>query len=142
MSEQAREIPADQGRASSAARPRILLIEDDVLIRSVIAEELRELGVTVIEAGTTAEANAYFECGNSPDLIFSDVRMPGPVNGIDFANHIRRRYPALPIILTSGFSGVDDIGHAVPFLKKPYQIAEAIALMFDHLGHPPPFGHT
>ncbi|HET6609918.1 MAG TPA: response regulator [Rhodopila sp.] len=110
------------------------MVEDDVLIRALLADELRDHGVVVVEAQTADEAMAYLDAGHAVDLIFSDVRMPGSLNGIDFAEQIRNQQPSLPIILSSAFPGVDSIRDIGPFLRKPYQIAEAIRLIFKLLG--------
>jgi CheY-like chemotaxis protein len=112
----------------------VLVVEDDVLIRALLADELRDHGVVVVEAQTADEAMAYLDAGHAVDLIFSDVRMPGSLNGIDFAEQIRNQQPSLPIILSSAFPGVDSIRDIGPFLRKPYQIAEAIRLIFKLLG--------
>jgi CheY-like chemotaxis protein len=117
---------------------RVLVIEDDVLIRALLADELRDHGLVVVEAQSADEAMAYLAAGNAVDLIFSDIRMPGAMNGIDLAQQVRSKNPSLPIILSSAFPGVDSIEGLGPFLKKPYQITEAIKLTFKLLGLAPP----
>jgi CheY-like chemotaxis protein len=116
------------------ASRRVLVVEDDVLIRALLADELRDHSVVVVEAQSADEAMEYLRAGNAVDLIFSDIRMPGSLTGIDFAQQVRSQNPSLPIILSSAFPGVDSIHHIGPFLKKPYQIAEAVRLIFKLLG--------
>jgi CheY-like chemotaxis protein len=108
---------------------RILVIEDEILIRCLIADELREAGFTVIETQNADEASSYLKCGASVDLIFSDVHMPGSMNGLDLARRIRNERPLLPIILTSGRMGPEDVGGAILLLPKPYELRHAVALV-------------
>ena len=112
------------------ARQRIILVvEDEILVRSAIAEYLRDRGYIAIEAANAAEAVALLLCGTTPDLILSDVEMPGGMNGLDLVQWVRERHPALPIVLTSGNSEM-----AMPaalregslFLMKPYRLDELI----------------
>jgi two-component system, response regulator PdtaR len=81
---------------------RILVVEDEVLIRAVIAEELRLAGFSVIEAGRADEALTYIKAGEQVDLIFSDIQTPGSLNGLQLAEALRDQYPDIPVILTSG----------------------------------------
>jgi two-component system, response regulator PdtaR len=81
--------------------PRVLVVEDDVLVRAAIAEQLRTLGVTVVEAESADEALSCLVDG-SFDLVFSDVQMPGSLDGAALARQLRESHPGLPVILTSG----------------------------------------
>lgn len=118
-----------------AARKRmhILLVEDEALIRAMLAEVLRETGFTVIEA---ASADLALECLNDMarlDLLFTDVQMPGSMNGIDLARRLRAHNPDLPIIISSANldnRSVDEFG---PFIAKPYLMHQAIDLVLDML---------
>ena len=113
---------------------RVLVVEDEALIRALLAEELRDNGLTVIEARTADEAKAYLEAGNSVDLVFSDIRMPGSMSGVALARHLRSQDPFLPIILSSAYPGMESIEGIGPFLKKPYQITAAVGLVLKLLG--------
>ena len=84
---------------------RILIVEDEVLIRSLLADELREAGLAVIEAGRANEALSYLESVGPVDLVFTDVQMPGSLNGQELARHLRNVFPLIPVILTSGNIG-------------------------------------
>lgn len=105
---------------------RVLLIEDEVLLRSALAEELRAAGLTVIEAVSADEAWAYLQADGRVDLIFSDICMPGSMDGIEFAGRVRDRHPGLPIILTSGNLQPALRDGFVEFLPKPYAFAKAV----------------
>lgn len=81
---------------------RILVVEDDPLIRLSIAEELRDAGFEVIEAVDADEALELYEVLGPFSLVFTDVRMPGTINGIALADELRRRNPSMPILITTG----------------------------------------
>jgi CheY-like chemotaxis protein len=83
--------------------PRILLVEDEPLIRFALAEALRELGVSAVEAASADEAWQYLTAGGAADLVFTDHRMPGSMTGNQLAAWIRRGYPRLGVIVTSGY---------------------------------------
>jgi two-component system, response regulator PdtaR len=132
-----RMLPESEPKPVAA---RVLLVEDEVTLRLWIAEELRDAGFTVIEAKNADEASAIIASGSPVDLIFSDVRMPGSMNGLEFARRVRARYPTLPIIITSGDLGPGGTGGLGRLLKKPYSVAQAIALLSEALGRSRPDG--
>src|SRR5580692_10518860 len=94
-----------QSRVEIAPRPgvpRILVVEDEALIRFAIAEALRELGVSVVEAASADEAWQYLTAGGSVDLVFTDHRMPGSMSGARLAARIRTQY-RIAVVVTSAF---------------------------------------
>lgn len=114
-------------------RGRVLVVEDEVLIRSFVSDELREGGLQVIEAATADEAWAFIESGEKIDLIFSDVHMPGSINGLDLALRVKSKHPHIRFILTSGnLGGIDLSGLA--FLPKPYSFTVAVDVIVEALG--------
>lgn len=130
-------VPKPEARQTPA---RVLVVEDEVLVRNLIAEELREAGFCVIEAAHAEEAMSYLQAGGEVDLVFTDIRMPGSLDGLALARELRRRYPSLPVILTSGNArppGTDAIGRFIP---KPYTIEYAVAVVREllELGQPDP----
>jgi signal transduction histidine kinase/CheY-like chemotaxis protein len=106
----------------------ILLVEDNVAMRNIAHRQLTELGYRVFEADGATAALAALE--QQPfALMFSDVVMPGELNGIDLAQIAMARYPALKVLLTSGFpeARVTGNGHTptgLRLLSKPYRRAE------------------
>ena len=86
---------------SRSVPPRILVVEDEALIRFAMAEALRDLGASVVEAASADEAWQYLTAGGSVDLVFTDYRMPGSMTGGQLATRIRREYPSLVVIVTS-----------------------------------------
>jgi CheY-like chemotaxis protein len=117
-------VPAPTARKSPAW---VLVVEDEILTRVVIADELRDEGFLVVEATTAEEALSYFRAGVQVDLVLSDIELPGALNGVELIQRLRARVPNLPTVLTSGIA---PSGHeADAFLPKPYDIGQAVALI-------------
>jgi CheY-like chemotaxis protein len=118
--------------------PAILIVEDEVLIRFVIADYLRECGFKVLEAGDAAEAIQIIEAEIELDLVFSDVQMPGEMDGFGLAQWIRAHRPKLPVTLTSGDSKksakAKELCENEPFFAKPYDVAKVVAHIRGRLG--------
>lgn len=115
------------------APTRILVVEDEVLIRALVADELRDAGFIVIEAGRADEAWSYLAAGGPVDLLFTDIHMPGSMDGMQLARRVRGHYPTLPIVLTSSVlepTGAPALGW---FLPKPYGIERVITVMAELL---------
>ncbi|MBV9577624.1 MAG: response regulator [Chloroflexi bacterium] len=110
---------------------RVLLVEDEVLVRSVIADELREGGYEVIEAETGDEAAQLIE-REWFDLLLTDVRLPGTLDGIDLAHRARSIRPQLPVLVVSGYaeqiSGrLTTLRAPMAFLAKPFPMSRILA---------------
>ena len=116
-------------RSQEAEKPCVLVVEDEFLVRYAISDELREAGFRVIEANNADEAWKYLTAGGRADLIFSDVQMPGTLNGIDLARRTRKEFPAIPLILTSGNADPKTIGGIAHFVHKPYRMGDVISLI-------------
>ncbi|MBR0777254.1 response regulator [Bradyrhizobium diazoefficiens] len=99
---------------------RVLLVEDDPLIREFVVEALREEGYEVIHAANGDQAMAWCARG-AADVLVTDVKLPGKMDGWQIAERYRERYPGLPVIYATGFSPVSP--RPVPgsaYLTKPY----------------------
>ena len=116
--------PAVSDPVIADALPTLLVVEDEVLVRLVIAEYLRDCGYKVIEASDVAEAKAVLEADTDVELVFSDVQMPGEGDGFALATWIRQHYPTVDVILTSGLPGAAekarDLCHEGSLVAKPY----------------------
>ncbi|TCG04017.1 hypothetical protein BZM27_43965 [Paraburkholderia steynii] len=121
-------VPQPQPRSSVA---HVLVAEDDILVRVVLAEELRAVGFAVIEATSADDALAYIHAGGKVDLVFSDIQMPGVLDGRQLAALIARDYPAIPVILTSGDIQLGASVATGLFVAKPYSIARIVTLFFQ-----------
>ncbi len=100
----------------------VLLVEDEVLISHLVAESLSEHGFIVHESPTADEALDYLKSGGEVDVLFTDVNLPGSMNGAELAVQVRRLRPDLPIVYASGRYQPTDIGALVPrsvFVSKP-----------------------
>ena len=112
--------------------PAILVVEDEVLIRFVISDYLRECGFKVYEAATAVEAIEILESNKaSVDLMFTDIRLPGEMNGFALAQWARKNRPGVPVLLTSGDSKKSEAAKELcenePFFAKPYDIQLVVA---------------
>lgn len=110
---------------SETPLPTVLVVEDEVLVRMVIADYLRECGYRVYEAVNAAEALAVLQSPEvSVDIVFSDVQMPGEMDGFGLARWIRANKPDVQVILTSGVERSAEIAATLcevgPLLEKPY----------------------
>ncbi|WP_457092160.1 response regulator [Microvirga sp. P5_D2] len=103
----------------------ILVVEDEVLIRLVIADYLRGCGYRIYEAVNAAEAIEILQSREVPiDIVFSDVEMPGTTDGFELARWIRAHKPGVQVLLTSSIERSADIAASLceegPLLRKPY----------------------
>ena len=104
------------------AQAMILLVEDEVLVRMTLADQLRSAGYVVLEASNADEAlDLVHTKGHDVQLLLSDIRMPGRMDGVELARGIRAQHPLIKIVLASGesFSAIH-WGDTDGFFPKPY----------------------
>jgi len=122
--------PAKAGNGSRR-RPTILVVEDELLIRMPVADYLRDCGYRVLEASTASEAVAVFKAGEPIEIVFSDINLPGEMNGFALAKWIRGQHPHVRVILTSGAASTAknaaEMCEEGPFLEKPYSYEALVA---------------
>lgn len=104
--------------------PRILVVEDDVLVRAAAAQYLRGCGFAVLEAVNVEEALDVLQADRLIRVVFSDVKLPGPRNGLDLMGLVQSEFPDVKVLLTSGVSPYPDPLNGVMLLKKPYFLFE------------------
>jgi CheY-like chemotaxis protein len=112
---------------------KILVVEDDLLIRLVAVEALRDAGYEVVEAEDGSEALEQLR--NAPDVLFTDIRLPGTLTGWDIAERCRENNPRMPVIYATGYSPVSR--RPVPgsrFFQKPYTLEQLVAAIRDLTG--------
>jgi CheY-like chemotaxis protein len=112
--------------AVSQARGQVLVVEDNAGVGEFSSQLLRDLGYQTVLASNAEEALQLID--KEPerfDVVFSDVVMPG-LDGVALGQHIRRRFPRIPFVLTSGFSHVlnGDGNHGFDVLQKPYSVED------------------
>jgi CheY-like chemotaxis protein len=103
---------------------RVLLVEDDVLVRLLAVEALIDGGFDVAEAADGPEALRLLD-GGEFDLMITDVGLPG-MSGAELAVQVRRERPALKVLFTTGYGAEDGVPQDLPTLRKPYA-ADALA---------------
>jgi DNA-binding NtrC family response regulator len=101
------EVEESQADRAASKRPssRLLLVEDETLIRLSLAEFLQDRGYEVLEAANLAEAQALLLSTSNIDVVFSDIQMLGPDDGIRLARWVHERFPGIHVILASGNLG-------------------------------------
>jgi DNA-binding NtrC family response regulator len=107
----------------------VVIAEDESLIRMYAADVLIAAGFEVIEATDAAEALAALEARNATiSVLFTDIHMPGPIDGLTLAHHARRKWPGIGLLVTSG-KGRPDRSALPPkcrFLAKPYDLSHVV----------------
>ena len=126
--------PVQAARRKASTLPggseRILLVEDNDQVRAVAAEQLTSLVYGVVETENGDTALALLEKkGDEFDLVFTDMMMPGQIDGFELAQLVLERWPGKKVLLTSGFSGgvadeLEEQAAGVTVLRKPYRKAD------------------
>jgi two-component system, response regulator PdtaR len=100
----------------------VLVVEDDALVRMDAVDMIEEFGFNVLEAENSDEAIRILESRSDVTVMFTDVDMPGSMNGLRLAEAVRGRWPSMKIIVTSGHFNVveGDLPDGGRFLPKPY----------------------
>ena len=111
-----------------AFEPVILIVEDEFLLRMDSAEMIENAGFEVIQAGNADEAIAILQARPAIHVIFTDVQMPGSMDGLKLARFVRNHWPPIKILATSGLVRVvaDDLPAGSVFLPKPYRGAHVV----------------
>jgi len=112
-----------------AAGATVLFVEDDVLVREAVVEALTAAGFAVRVAVNGDAALVELERGPAVDIVFSDIVMPGSVSGIDLATAVRERWPALPVVLATGYTERRVSIPGVKILAKPYDVEQLSGLL-------------
>jgi len=117
---------------------RIWVVDDDRSVRFVLATALRDAGYAVQDYANTADALSALESQGAPELLFTDVRMPGD-DGLVLLERLKSRAPQLPVVVMSAYTDVASTagafrGGALEFLSKPFDLDDAVALATRTLG--------
>jgi PAS domain S-box-containing protein len=120
----ATQLRSEQEQVSTKGSGTILLVEDNPEVATVSTGLLEQLGYNVRWAADASTALAELE-KDGIDIVFTDVVMPGKMNGIGLAQTIREKNPKIPILLVTGYSyTTNEIDSQFPILRKPYQLHE------------------
>lgn len=115
-------------------RLTVLVVEDETIIRMHMVDSFEDAGVDVLEASNADDAIEILKNRDDIDLVFTDVNMPGSMDGIRLASYVRNRWPPIQLIVTSGqvAATVADLPQGTRFFSKPYEppdIIQAVAEM-------------
>ena len=112
-------------------RPVVLIVEDELLLRINAAEMIEATGFEVIEAANADQAIEVLEARSDIAVIFTDIQMPGSMDGLKLARAVRGRWPPIKIIATSGRLNVGDVDlpEGGRFLPKPYSHAQVARVL-------------
>jgi CheY-like chemotaxis protein len=125
----------------SGAQISVLVVEDEVLISNLVADVLSASGFVVHEVTTADEALRYIDSGADIDVLFTDVNLPGSMNGAELATRARKLRPEMPIVYASGRFKLSEIAPLVPrslFMAEPYDPNDVCALLTRLTGAEPP----
>jgi CheY-like chemotaxis protein len=106
----------------------VLVVEDEPTIRSLAIDILSEAGFATVEAANAAQAlDVLAKSEQEIDVLFTDVRMPGAMNGMELARVAKRERPRLHVIITSGFYGREELPKGANFLSKPWSAVDLVS---------------
>jgi CheY-like chemotaxis protein len=116
--------------------PVVLIVEDDFLLRLDSAETIEHAGFEVVQAANAHEAIAILEARPEIQVVFTDIQMPGSMDGLKLARFVRDRWPPIKIIATSGrvVAGENNLPAGSLFLPKPYRGPVLVAALRELTG--------
>jgi len=118
--------------ARHSQRPMVLVVDDSAEVAEVTSSLFEQLGYDTVYRDSAGAALNLLADGTKVDLIFSDIVMPGTIDGVGLASEVRSLYPHLPVVLTTGYS---DAAQAVPpnlpILRKPFDTDALRSFMHD-----------
>jgi CheY-like chemotaxis protein len=116
---------------SISKRPVVLIVEDEFLLRIDAADMIAAAGFEVLEAGNADEAIRLLEARPDITVVFTDIQMPGSMDGLKLARAVKGRWPPIKIVATSGHAdvGETDLPEGGRFLPKPYSPIEVTGVL-------------
>jgi two-component system, response regulator PdtaR len=117
--------------------PVVLVVEDHWLLRLIAVEVVEDAGLVAIEAANADEAIAILECRADIAVIFTDVDMPGSMDGLKLAHAVRHRWPPIQIIIVSGKTHLSnaELPSDARFFSKPYSVPNMISELRSLVAH-------
>lgn len=112
----------------------VLLVEDEPLVRLPACDSLEEAGFDVVEAASASQALEILARRSDVAVLFTDVNMPGQLNGLDLAELVHHRWPAIKLVVTSGAALERTVPDAGRFIAKPYRQRSMTELIQEVVG--------
>src|ERR1700733_3449045 len=121
---------------SQSKRPVVLIVEDELLLRMNAVEMIEAAGFEAVEAANADEAIEILESRRDITVVFTDIQMPGSMDGLKLARAVRGRWPPIKIVATSGHVHVreTDLPEGGRFLPKPYSPGEVTSMLRELTG--------
>ena len=115
----------------------VLVVEDEMVLRMRAVDIVEDAGFTAVEAVNADQALAILEARSDIDLLFSDIQMPGSIDGLMLAHAVHERWPAIKIILVSGQVKVSDADKPADsrFIGKPLDVKQMVAELQAMMGN-------
>lgn len=127
-------VVSTEATSQSGRGETILVVEDNPDVKSVAVTLLEQLNYRTVAVDNAKSALNLLATGTPIDLVFTDVMLPGDLDGVALAQAISKKHPRVPVLLTSGYAKALAARHGLPILRKPYQLpalAEAIRSTLD-----------
>jgi two-component system, response regulator PdtaR len=126
------------GTQAGKPSPVVLVVEDEPLLRMLAVEVVEEAGFIAIEARDADEAVTLLESRTDITLLFTDINMPGSMDGLKLAHAVRDRWPPIKILVVSGKQQlqISDLPSNSWFVRKPYQTAALVEELRSLVGSP------
>jgi CheY-like chemotaxis protein len=117
-------------------RPVVLIVEDEFLLRMDAVDTVKEAGFEAVEAANADEAIEILEARPDITVVFTDIQMPGSMDGLKLAQAVRGRWPPIKIVATSGHAHVSesDLPKGSRFLPKPYSATQITGVLRELIG--------
>jgi PAS domain S-box-containing protein len=125
--------PADTAQYRATGHQTIVVVEDNPDVRNVAVSLLEQLGYRTIAVESSAAALDVLSSRQDVSLVFTDVVLPGHIDGLALAREIAEKYPLVPVVLTTGYAKVFETESEFPVLRKPYQLAALGRVIRDAL---------
>jgi two-component sensor histidine kinase/ActR/RegA family two-component response regulator len=131
------KVPGTMASTDSAALRTVLVVEDEMMLRMRAVDMVEDAGFTSVEAINADDALAILESRSDIQLLFTDIQMPGSIDGLKLAHAVHERWPLIKIILVSGQLKLTDGDKPADsrFFGKPLDVKEMIAAMQDMIGN-------
>lgn len=114
----------------------ILFVEDEILIRVLLTDALRDAGYDVVEASNGEEGVALLRSGKAFDLLITDVNMPGSVDGLSLVEQWQAHNPSRPALISSGHLTRDQLPAGAELISKPYSNSALLVIVERLIGPP------